>query len=81
MDFATMPEGLLVHSNHVWPCAVCRPNSMAEGSGCFLCLDCASEMVEVAMARLDGSKDLLGDLRNALGLCEETPSRQMAAVN
>jgi len=48
-----VPTGMLVHSRHDWPCASCRGGNSAAPGRNFLCLECASAIVEAAVKRME----------------------------
>lgn len=70
MDYALLRGGLLVHSRKDWPCAVCRPEGTSGRPGHCLCLQCARTAMAAAGVGLEGARDLLDDITDALVLLE-----------
>lgn len=70
MDYAMSAGGLLVHSRKDWPCAVCRSHDISESRGYCLCVACARGVLAAAGAGVEGARDLLDDLTEALVLLE-----------
>lgn len=73
MEYAMSPSGLTVHSRKDWPCANCRPTGCYEGRGFWLCANCAQGMIVAAGAGVEGARDLLDDVTDALAMLEYRP--------
>ena len=73
MEYAMSPSGLTVHSRKDWPCAVCRPSGCSEGRGFWLCAHCAQGLIVAAGAGVEGARDLLDDVTDALAMLEYRP--------
>lgn len=66
MDYAVSSGGVLVHGREDWPCAVCRPQEIAERRGFWMCLHCAHGVIIAAEAGVAGARALLDDITDAL---------------
>jgi len=66
MDYAVSRGGLLVHDRRDWPCALCRPQAISEYRGFCLCSRCAHGMIIAAEAGIEGARNLLEDVTDAL---------------
>ena len=81
MGYAMSPGGLLVHDRKDWPCAACRPHDISESRGFCLCVECAHGVMAAAGAGVEGARDLLDDLTDALVLLEDPRPKTKFALN
>ena len=70
MDCAVSAGGLLIHAHAEWPCAVCRPWQGTESHGFCLCIRCAHRLIFAVEAGIDGARELLADIADALVILE-----------
>ena len=80
MDFAISPGGLTVHNQKDWPCAVCRPDRSSEGRGYCLCRSCAKGMLIAAAAGVEGARELLNEVTDAMAMLEYRPEAQTLPI-
>ena len=66
MEYVLSSEKLLIHAREDWPCALCRLGDASERSGLWLCLHCAQNVILQVEAGVEGSRELLDEVADAL---------------
>jgi hypothetical protein len=81
MNFAISSGGLVVHVRKDWPCALCRPEAIAEGPGYCLCRSCAEVIMAAAGVGFADARTLLPELTDALTALHEDQTSPASAAN
>jgi len=81
MEYALSRSGLMVHDHEDWPCAVCRPERIADSRGYCMCVRCARRVMTAAEAGAEDARALLDDLTEALAILEPQVLPAQLVVN
>jgi hypothetical protein len=81
MEFALSGNGLMVHDRQDWPCAVCRPERIADSRGYCICVRCARRVMTAVWAGAEDARALLAALTEALAVLEPQVLPRQLAVN